>query len=803
MFRNYLKVAFRNLFRNKSYSFINITGLAISVCCCILILLFIQSEYRFDRFHTKADNIYRIWQYEKYEGEELIGPMTPISAATVIQSSFPEVQNICRVHASSPAITVNDRIFSDEMRMVDSTFFKVFDFKLIAGSKENPFPSSNAVVLTPITAKKYFGDENPIGKIINIQLGDNQVPFSVSGIAAPAPQTSSIQYALLIPFSNDKLLFRPGALKNWFNVSIESYLLLKDGESPEKLEAKFPSMIKNYLGEDYKEGNFAFHLQPITDIHLNTKLSAGNEPISDPKYAYILGTIGILLLFVACINFIILTIGRSGTRALEVGVRKVMGANRSLLVKQFWGEAFLLTAIAFMLGLAGAYLLLDAFNQVVLKKLEIRPEPSFILFCLGLITVIAMIAGIYPALVLSSFKPVEVLKGKLQIKGAGWLRKSLIVGQFFASITLIICTIAITRQMDYLRSKDLGFSKEHVIVVPTGKSGKEADDISSRYRTALLTHPEVKDVSVSTYSFAQTPWVDVGFTDIKGVYHNLQYNQIDANFIRTMGLEMKEGRMFSQDNSADYNNSAIVNEAFIEEFKITDPIGKKLPGHFDQQIIGVVKDFHFMSLHSEIKPLLLSMNADTVLRKAENIYFTINPQPRLSVRFSSGNPVAQVELLKNVWKEVQPGRDFDFSFLNDAVAAQYQAEQRTGTLVKSASVLSILIACMGLFGLVTLTVAKRTREIGIRKVLGSGVFEIVKLITKEFIILIGIATLLAFPVAAWLISDWLKDFAYHTIVGWQVYVIAAVVTMLIAILTIAWQTVKAALMNPVKSLKTE
>ena len=803
MLRNYLKVALRNLLRNKSYSFINISGLAISVCCCLLILLFIQSEYRFDRFHSKAENIYRLWQFEKYEGEEFINTFTPVSAATVIQSTIPEVEKICRVYPSAPLITVNDKVFTDQLRMVDSTFFQVFDFKLKTGNPANPFPSSNAVILSPAVATKYFGSNDPIGKTINIQLRNESVPFTVTGIAEQAPQSSSIQFALLIPFSNDKLIYGPGALKSWFNVSIESYIVLKDRVPVAAVEQKFLPMIKSYLGENYKEGHFLFHLQPLTDIHLNNKLPAGIEPISDPRYAYILGTIGFVLLIVACINFIILTVGRSVTRALEVGVRKVMGANKSLLVRQFWGEALLLTVIAFVTGLIGAFLLLDAFNQVVSRQLEIKPELSFVLFCVGMILIIAVIAGFYPAIILSSFKPVEVLKGKLQLKGAGWLRKSLIVGQFFTSITLIICTIAISRQMNYLRSKNLGFSKEHVVVVPTGKRQKEAAEISSRYKNELLKRPEVKDVTVAVYSFAETPWVELGFTDPQKVYHSFQYNSIDASFIPAMQLKMKEGRAFAENNLADYNNGAIVNEAFVNEFNIKDPIGKKLPGPFDQQIIGVVHDFHYMSLHSKIRPLLFTMNPDSVLRKTENVNYQESPYPRISVRFKPGNPSAQIEMLSELWKQVQPGREFEFKFLDEAIAAQYQAEQRTGTLVKSASVLSIIIACMGLLGLVTLTVAKRTREIGIRKVLGSGVFEIVQLISKEFIILIGIAAILAFPVAAWLISDWMKDFAYHTIIGWPVYIVAAIAAVIIAMITIAWQTIKAALMNPVKSLKTE
>ena len=804
MIKNYCKVAIRYLLRNKGYAAINIFGLAIGVTCCVLMMIFFRSEWSYDKFHTKAERIYRLWQEEKYEGQDFINTVTPLSAAAVIQAHYPEVESTCRVFAINPIIKVGQNSFTDAVRMVDSSFFRLFDFELLQGNKQNPFPSAHTVLLTKETAKKYFGSSEAIGQHIEMQLGNEKVLFIVGGIVNKAPEESSIKYNLLISYANARFMFGPGAFKSWFNVQSESYVLLRHGTQSASLEKKFPVMIKQYLGEDYKEGTFFFHLQPIKDIHLNNILPEGNEPISNPKYSYILGTIGILVLLVACINFIVLSIGRSATRAMEVGVRKVMGAERQQLIRQFWGEALIMTLAAVIIGLMGSLILLNPFNDIVQRNLSLQFDAGFILFCVLLIGLIAIIAGIYPAIILSGFKPVEVLKGKMKMKGnTGWLRRSLIVGQFTTSIAMIICTIAVSKQMNYLADKDLGYQKEKVVVVATNKTMKEAIPLANLFRTELLKSPQVVDASVSVYSFAETPWVELGFTDDKKVYRSFQYNAIDPHFIPAMQVEMAAGRSFMAGNSADFSSDAIVNEAFVKEFQLVDPIGKKLPGPFDQQIVGVVKDFNYMSLRNKVRPLMMTIQHDSVFRRTENISFVTPPQPHISIRLKAGNIAKDIDALKQAWKSIAPGQDFEFKFLDESIASQYKTEQRTSTIVKIASVLSIFISCMGLFGLATLTVARRTKEIGIRKVLGANVTTIVGLLSKDFAKLVIIAALIAFPLAGWFISDWLKDFAYRTSVSWWVYLIAGLLALLIALLTISLQTIKAALMNPVQSLRTE
>jgi putative ABC transport system permease protein len=767
-------------------------------------MLFVRSEWSYDKFHSKADRIYRMYQDEKYEDQQFVNTVTPVIMAPTLQRTFPEIENTCRLYSFNPVIRLNQNDFTENTMMVDSTFFEIFDFGITSGNRNNPFASLNSAVLTRSTAKKYFGSSDAVGKNVEMQLGDEKIIFTVSAITADVPEASSIKYNMLISYGHANKIFSPRAQQSWFNVYGETYVMLRKDARPAQLDARFPAMMKEALGEDYMEGGFNLYLQPIADIHLNNKLPAGIQPISNPRYSYILATIGILILLVACINFITLSIGRSSARALEVGVRKVMGASRQQLIRQFWGEAFLLTLASVLIGLGLSYLLLKPFNQIITRELVWQFDISFILFCISLIISIALIAGIYPALILSGFKPVAVLKGKLTAKGnTGWLRQSLVVGQFTASIAMIVCTIVIGQQMNYFKNKDLGYNKDQVIVVQTNLPRIEGIPLAELYRTELLKHPEALDATISMFSFSETPWVTLGFTNEKKEYRSFQYNTVDAGFTKAMNLKMKEGRSFDPANTSDITNAAVVNETFVKAFALKDPVGKKLPGPFEQQIIGVVKDFNFESLHKPVSALMMTLTPDSVFRRTENIGFAFAPQPRLSVRMKPGDIAANIKVLKDAWEKVAPDKDFDYKFLDEAIAVQYTAEQRTSTIVKIASGLSVFIACMGLFGLATLTVSRRKKEIGIRKVMGASVSNITQLLCRDFAKLVIIAAVMAFPLAWWFMHDWLKDFAYRVDIGWWVFAAAGIIALLIAILTVSFQAIKAAIANPVKSLRTE
>jgi len=807
MFKNYLKISLRYLLRYKTYTAINTLGLAVGITCCILIMLFVRSEFSYDRFHTKADRIYRVWESEKFQGQEFKNTVTPIPMGPAMQSSLPEVQEMCRVFTTNTLIKINNNSFNEKITMVDPSFFKIFDFKLLQGNRNDPFPTSNSVIITPKIAKKYFADargiETVLGKSFEMQLGDEKQLFTVAGIAEQAPEESSIKYDILFAYTNAKLIFSERMLHSWFNVFGETYVMLRKDAHVGSVAKKIEPMLKQQLGEDYGSEEFNIYLQPITSIHLDNSLPPGIEPISNPKYSYILATIAILILLVACINFITLSVGRSTTRALEVGVRKALGAERKQLIRQFWGEALLVTLVSVVVGLAVAFALLKPFNHIVNRHLIFHFDPLFIAFFVLLILIIALMAGIYPAIILSGFNPIEVLKGKFKTKdSAGLFRKGLIVGQFVTSIVMIICTIAIGKQMNYLQKKDLGYKKEQVIIIPTNKKRAEAYPLAQLYKTELLKYPEVLSACASIYSFSETPWVNLGYSDDKKNYHSFQYNEIDASFIETMQIPVQQGRSFQSQNRADTNNSILVNETLVKEYGLKDPIGKRF-GKYSQQIIGVVKDFNYESLHNKIAPLVLSLKLDTIARQSNDISFANSPQPRISVRMKAGKVQDNINTLKKAWQAVAPNQDFEYHFLDESLASSYEQEQKSAAVVKIASGLSIFIACMGLFGLATLTVTRRTKEIGIRKVLGANAMQVVKLLSKDFLLLIVIAALIAFPVAWWAMNKWLSDFAYRTNISWWVFALAAIICLLIAFVTISTQAIRAATMNPVKSLRTE
>ena len=804
MFKNYLKVALRYLSKHKGYTAINVSGLAVGIACCILIMQFVKSEWSFDRFHSRSGRLHRAWLQEHYEGQVFTNTVTPIPLGPVLQAQLPDVESTCRVAAMSPLIKYNNNTFTDPVNMVDSSFFKLFDFELKQGNARNPFPTANSLIITERAAKKYFGNEPAMGKNLELQLGDDKIVFAVSGVAKNVALESSIQFDMLIPFSNANYLWSEATrTKSWSNVAVETYVLLKDGAAAATANKRIASIMDPLVAKNYKPGEYTVTLQPITDIHLNNVLPQGNQPVSDPKYSYIMATVGILVLLIACINFVTLSIGRSATRALEVGVRKVLGAERRQLIRQFWGEALLLTLISVLIGFALAFLLQKPFNQLANRELTLAADGFTILFCLILIAVIALIAGIYPAFILSGFKPIEVLKGRLRAgSNMGFFRRTLIVGQFVASIVMIIGTITVAKQLSYLRTKDLGFDREHVVIVETNKGRAEGNQLAQRFKVALNQNPAVINSTTSLYSMAEYGWMNMGYMDDKDAFRQFRFNAVDANFVDAMGLKIVAGRKFSADNTAD-SNYILVNEALVKEYGWKNPVGQRLPGKYQHRVLGVVKDFHIESLHSPIKPVMLALKPDSIFTGSSDVSYSTSPQPRISVRFRGGNLQENIAFLKSTWKSVAGDQDFEYQFLDDALNTAYQQEERLGKIVRYAAFLSIFIACLGLFGLATLIVVRRTKEIGIRKILGADVTNIVGLVSKDFVVLVFVASLVAFPLAWWMLQKWLQDFTYRINIPLLAFAGAALLTLFVALVTVSFQAVKAAMANPVKTLRTE
>ncbi|HEX8332209.1 MAG TPA: ABC transporter permease [Segetibacter sp.] len=803
MLKNYLKVAMRYLTKHKGYTFINVLGLAVGIATCILIMLFVKSEWSFDRFHSKADRIHRAWLQEHYEGEIFNSTATPIPLSNVLQSNLTEAEKVCRVTDMSTFITHNNNRLNGQFTLVDSTFFDVFDFKLKQGNIDNPFPTSHSIILTEAEAKRIFGKEPAMGKNIQLSVRDSIVLFTVSGIAANPPLESFTQFEMLIPFSNASYIWSEQSRNSaWSNVVVQTFVLLKPNANLPQVHRKIDLAMQPLVAKNYKPGQYLVRLQPLKDIYFNTTLPEEVESASDPKYSYILGTIGILILLIACINFVTLSVGRSVTRALEVGVRKVLGAERRQIMMQYWSEALLLTLLSVIIGVALSMILLKSFNQLANRELVFAFNFFTVAFICLLTILIALLAGIYPSIVLSNFKPIQVLKGKLQVGSLGIFRKALVVGQFVASIVMIIATITVGRQLEYLSTKDLGFNREHVIVVATSLNIAEGRTFAQKYIGELQKNPNIINSTASIYGMHNYGWMTMGFKDDKNVFRQFKFNAIDPDFVNTMDLKIVQGRNFEKGNAAD-SNYVLVNETFVKEYGWKKPIGEKLPGKYEQTVIGVVKDFNVEALYTSIEPVVMALNPKNIFEKSSDVSYGVSPRPRVSVRFKGGDAQAHLEQLKAAWKSVAGDREFNSAFLDEALAAAYQQEQRLGKIVNYASYLSIFISCLGLFGLATLVVVRRTKEIGIRKVLGADVTSIVRLLSKDFVVLVLVAALIAFPVAWWALSDWLQDFTYRINIPLWVFVVAALLALIVALLTVSFHAVRAALANPVKSLRTE
>lgn len=814
MFKNYFKVAYRNLLKHRLYSIINVSGLMVSFAFCTLIWLYVKHELSFDQFYANTEQIYRAWIYEDYgPDEQFFNTFTPIPLGPALQSSFPEVKEAVRIGSFSSLVKKNDYTQNESIFYADSSFFEVFDAKVLQG--EADLRGIQNLILTQSYAVKYFGDNDPIGQTLLIRAGDQFQEFKVTGVVEDPPSNVSLQYEMLIPFENSKYMTNERARTSWYNVSVETYVLLQEQVSSKKVEKKLPAMVQQVLGERYKPGEYTVGLQPLTDIHLNAEFPQGMVSVSDWKYVYILSGVALLILVVACINFVTLAVGRSISRAKEVGVRKVVGAERKQLMSQFWSEAILTTLISTILGILLVVLTLPIFNQLAGKVLSFDLIISNIAFLLGLVLLVGFLAGIYPALVLSGFSPLQVLRGKISMGySREMFRKLMVAFQFVLAIILIIGTLVMKQQLQYLQNKNLGFDKEQIVVIPqnmenrmSGGFANVLDESMQRKQimeNALARVPEVKEVTSSFFTFGQSGWMEVGYTTEDDQYREFNINVVDHDFVETYGLQILQGRDFDQESGTDARSAVLVNETFVKAFNLANPVGNPLPAPFQEyQVIGVLSDFHYQSLHTTVEPVLLVINPDGILKNIENIGFGDSPNPKISVKVQSKALPQTMAEIQQVWQEVAPDQQFDFSFVDQNVDAQYRQEHRLGTILSFTAALGIFISCLGLFGLVTLSMSRKTKEIGIRKVLGASVWQVVALTYKEFMGLIILAFLIAIPVSYIMMNRWLADFAYRIDLKFPIFLIAGIIILLIAGLTIAYQSVKAATSNPVESLRDE
>jgi putative ABC transport system permease protein len=815
MLKNYLRIAIRSLIKQKVYTIINVLGLSTGIASCILIVMFVTNEFSYDSFHTNADNIYKVALERKYPNHSTNYAIIPHSYADVMQHDFPEVTSVVKMGGPINQVVVNYKDEHDEVKQfeedfimaADSNFFTFFSIRVLKGDLKKVLLQQNDVVLTEETAKRYFGNSDPVGKTIRMFNQD----FHVSGVCENIPDNSHFKFDFLSKWDDN--FFGGGNQSNFTTFSAHVYIQLKPGADAKALQAKFPKMVDTYaaaqierdLGkswEDYKkEGNgYTYFLQPLKSIHLDPRnIEAKMQPGGNLNYVYFLISVAALILVIACINFMNLATARSAERAREVGVRKTMGSLKSQLVFQFLTESIVLSLFATALALTITWFVLPSFNNLVDKNLVLDFTGILPVGLLGIALLVGFLAGSYPAFALSSFNPVVVMKGNFTSNTKGtWLRNGLVVFQFFISIVLIVGTMVVAEQMQYMQNKSLGYDKEQMVIV------ERVFALENNARTFTEEVKRIANVEKAASAFSllgrQGDFFGAQFTP-EGSSEILTTKTmgIDDTFAETVGFEFTEGHGFSE--STNDSLSIILNETAVKTLDIADPIGKKLSqvqrtpqGNVTVQytIIGIIKDFNFQSLRDPVTPLTIQSN-ESFGGGAAYIY----------ARAKGKNATTVISDIEAAWKKIAPDQPFKYQFLDQNLTAQYESEKRAGKVFAIFSGLAIIIACVGLFGLAAYTANLRTKEIGIRKVLGASVGGIVVLLSRDFTKLIVIAFILATPFAWYMMDTWLQNFAYRIQLGVGIFLLAGVIALLIAWITVSYQSIKAAIVNPVKSLKNE
>ncbi|MGB2908839.1 MAG: ABC transporter permease [Candidatus Aminicenantaceae bacterium] len=797
MINSYLKIAFRNMRRHKAYSLINITGLAVGMACCLIIFLYVRDELSYDLMHEKADRIYRLVDSFDVEGDlSRYFALSSAPFAPALKRDFPYVEDAVRfMLGRRRMVTYGDmKLYEDGLIFADASLFNIFTIPLIMGEPDTALEAPNALVISERIADKYFGREEPLNKTLKI----NEQEFLVTGIMREMPRNSHFHADM---FASMKTLEQIPSVQeryfqSWARHEFYTYLLLREGYSGKKLEEQLPGFIEKYAAQQIQTilgGTLSSRLQPLKSIHLHSNLQHEISPNSDIKYVTIFSVIAVFILLIACVNFMNLATARSAGRAKEVGLRKVVGANRHQIIVQFLGEALLFTFIAVLISLILLVLALPAFNTLTGKSLDLENLRSLAL--LGLVIFILFFVGIssgsYPAFIISRYQPAAVLR-RTERTGSGrsLLRKGLVIFQFSISITLIVATAVVLDQLDFLRNRKLGFDKEHVVVVPI-----QDNSLRKNYEAVKADLMQNPDIVSATITIGVPGGIVAGdaiqlVTDEGNKTLTVRMIYTDHDYIKTMGMEIVQGRDFSREMSTDIDQAFIINEAAVRTLQLEEPLNTRFEWDKKQgRVIGVVKDFQFQSLKEEINPLVIHI-------WTSNTYV-------FALRIRSDDIPSSLAYIENKWKELDPGHPFEYSFLDETFDQIYRSEEKLGQIFTVFSALAICIASLGLFGLALFMAQQRTKEIGIRKVLGASIGKIFLLLSREFALLVLIANLVAWPFAYVLMRHWLQNFAYRVSIQPWIFLSSAAAALFIALLTISFQVLKAAFADPVDSLRYE
>lgn len=810
MLGNYIKIAGRNMAKRKLFSFINAFGLSVGIAFCILIYLFIQDEKSFDQFHTNKDRIYRL-EEKKYDtwGKKTKGlykysAYLQMGLGLAVKEEVPQVQYTTRFNSGGEGIvTYGGKVFTEKITFVDQDFFHMFSFPIVSGNRSALLTDKYSVVLTPAIADKYFGSQDVLGKVMKIDTwGENE--YTVTGIIAAPPANSSLEYEILI--SQENRAFYTKNIEQWSNFSTPTFVQLYPDASLAQMEENLSAIVEKYMSEKLERTRereklpedfnlFEYQYSSLGDIHLNTEVRWHKG--SDPQYSLILGGIAIVMLIIAAINYISLSLTTSASRKTEVGIRKAVGAHRSQLINQFSLESILLALISFVFGIVLVYLFLPAFNEFTNKGIEISLITIVEVIGVGVVLAIfiGLIAGCYPAFFLSAFKPSQVLKGGFTTKLKAGFTQPLVVLQFALSAFLIISSVIMYRQMEYVTNKDLGYDKEQILVVPTQMGwNEESNKMVERMRVRLGKESFVTEMTGTSLSFNQG-WSRYGYK-VDGENKVAYVYAVDPNYLNVLDIELKEGRNFSAEIASD-TSAVIINEALAKNMNWDNPLDEYLNYQEDSigpgaKVIGVVKDYHFLSLEHEIEPLLLSMDK-------ESIGFLTN----MLIKIKPGEVPASIAKLEQIWQELLPDKPFDYTFLDQDVQSQYESYNRWMKIMGLSTLFAILISCLGLFGLAGVNAINRTKEIGIRKVFGAEIMNIFVLLNKQYIFLALIAFVLASPLSWYIMESWLADFQYAVSLSWHLFAVSMLAGLIIALITVSYHALRTAKLNPAETLKYE
>jgi len=815
MTRNNFKIALRVLLRDKFNTALSLAGLAIGITCFFLMGFYVKQELSYDQFHSKKDRVYRVWLKEVY-GEDKIffNSVTPWLFETLLEDNFAEVETAVQFDNQNFLVGEGNTRYNENVGIISPELFNVFDFTLLSGNTSAPLQGKNDIVLSESYARKYFGDQHPITKSMLIEMGEETREFKVAAIFEDIRKESSIQFEMAISNENNIDLYGERSLTAWFNVSPETYVLIKDKSSINTVEAGIPEVVMSNLKDRVKTGEYNIGFQPLTDIHLNPAIPVGIAPVGNPNYVSILGVIGLLVLITACANYATLSIGQSLKRSKEVGVRKVMGALRSSLVYQYLSESLLITLFAVIIGVGLTQLGLPIFNELTGADVDIAFEPWHLLLYAGLVLLISLVSGIYPALVLSRLRVISILKGNSQSSNKHFIRKGMVVFQFAITVFLISSTLIMRKQLNFIQNKDVGFNYDATVSVPLypDPSAQRLSQMTSSaiakgnlLKEKLNQHPDISKVGMGTHVFGNSGWADLSYTDDKDTFRQFRMLAVDPYYLSTFDIKIKEGRPFDPESGLDKRESIIVNQAAVDYFGLVDPIGKQLPGQDfgTHTIIGVTDNFNYSSLHTEVEPLVITQNIIPIYEGISDNSFGDSPIPKLVFKYNGSQLTKVKYILEKEWKATFPGEELSFNFIEEEMKFQYESESRMNRLVTVSTILSIIIASLGLLGLTVLVINSRVKEIGIRKVIGATEASIFKLLAGSFSLQLLLGITLSIPITYWLMSDWLNDFAYRINIGIEVFALGAIISIAIAFVAISFHTIKAAMINPVDSIRVE